>query len=73
MSNIIRMQTKAMQQPKTEARRFLRIILTLCTIATILFIVSLSVGSSFIHPVQVIKELIGFKSGEYDFILHTLR
>lgn len=38
-----------------------------------LFILSLSVGSSFIHPLSVIKELIGYGNGENDFVLNTLR
>ncbi|MFC4324292.1 FecCD family ABC transporter permease [Litchfieldia salsa] len=36
-------------------------------------LLSLSVGSSFIHPLSVIKYLVGYGSEEHAFILHTLR
>lgn len=39
----------------------------------LLFIVSLSAGSTFINPLTVIGHLLGFGSGEHDFVINTLR
>ncbi|WP_413377512.1 FecCD family ABC transporter permease [Alkalihalobacillus sp. 1P02AB] len=39
----------------------------------LLFIISLSLGSSFINPFDVIKHLLGSGIPEYDFILNTWR
>jgi iron complex transport system permease protein len=47
--------------------------LLLSLLSLLLFILSLSIGSSFISPQAVIKQLFGFGGGEYDFILNTLR
>lgn len=47
--------------------------LSLSLFSLILFIASLSMGSSFITPIDVIKQLFGYGSGEYDFVLNTLR
>lgn len=54
-------------------KKTLFIFLTLVFISFILFILSLSIGSSFIHPLTVIQHLIGVGNGENDFILNTLR
>ncbi|KON85428.1 iron ABC transporter permease [Sporosarcina globispora] len=48
-------------------------VLFLSLFSLFLFIVSLSIGSSFISPIDVIKQLSGHGSGEYDFVLNTLR
>lgn len=39
----------------------------------LIFLISLSVGSTFISPIDVIKHLFGYGNGEYDFTLNTLR
>jgi iron complex transport system permease protein len=48
-------------------------ILLLSLLSLILFIISLSIGSSFVSPQAVVKQLFGFGTGEYDFVLNTLR
>lgn len=47
--------------------------LLLCLLALFVFILSLSIGSSFISPQAVVKQLFGYGTGEYDFVLNTLR
>lgn len=39
----------------------------------LIFILGLSIGSSFISPFEVIKHLVGYGSTEYEFTLNTLR
>lgn len=45
----------------------------LSVLALIIFILALSAGSTFIHPIDVLKQFIGVGDGEYEFILNTLR
>lgn len=47
--------------------------LLLSLLSLFVFILSLSIGSSFISPQAVVKQLFGYGSGEYDFVLNTLR
>ncbi|MRH43819.1 iron chelate uptake ABC transporter family permease subunit [Aquibacillus halophilus] len=47
--------------------------LILFLFSILLFLVCLSVGSSFIHPFAVINHLLGNGTGEYDFVINTLR
>lgn len=54
-------------------KKTLLIFLILVFISLFLFILSLSIGSSFIHPLAVIQYLTGFGNGEHDFILNELR
>lgn len=54
-------------------KKTIMVFLMLSMLAFILFILSLSIGSSFISPLEVIKHLFGFGSGEHDFVLNTLR
>lgn len=42
-------------------------------VSAILFLAGLSIGSTMIHPVVVISHLLGAGSGEYTFIIETLR
>jgi len=55
------------------AKRTCWIILLLSLLLVIITIIGLSAGSDFIHPFIVVKELLGYGNGEYDFVLHTLR
>lgn len=55
------------------AKRTCWIILLLSLLLVITTIIGLSAGSDFIHPFIVVKELLGYGNGEYDFVLHTLR
>jgi len=49
------------------------ITLILSLLLVLLMILGLSAGSDFIHPLIVIQELFGYGSGDYNFVLHTLR
>lgn len=49
------------------------ITLILSLLLVLLMILGLSAGSDFIHPWIVIQELFGYGSGDYNFVLHTLR
>ncbi|MBM7663176.1 iron complex transport system permease protein [Bacillus mesophilus] len=42
-------------------------------LSLLLFLLSLSLGSTFINPITVILHLFGYGSGEHDFTLNTLR
>lgn len=55
------------------AKRTCWIILLLSLLLVIITIIGLSAGSDFIHPFIVVKELLSYGNGEYDFVLHTLR
>lgn len=48
-------------------------VLFLSVAALILFIASLSVGSSYISPVAVAAHLLGYGDGSHEFVLNTLR
>lgn len=49
------------------------ITLILSLLLVLLTILGLSAGSDFIHPWIVTQELFGYGSGDYNFVLHTLR
>lgn len=49
------------------------ITLILSLLLVLLTILGLSAGSDFIHPWIVIQKLFGYGSGDYNFVLHTLR
>lgn len=49
------------------------VFLILGCLAALLFLVGLSIGSTMLNPVVVIKHLLGIGSGEYTFIIETLR
>lgn len=54
-------------------KRALTVIASLVILSALLFIAGLSVGSSMLNPLEVVRHLVGAGSGEYDFVLHTLR
>jgi iron complex transport system permease protein len=54
-------------------KRTLITFLVLTFLSLLILMVSLSVGSSIINPNVVIKHFLGNGTGEYDFVLNTLR
>ncbi|MBM4765274.1 iron ABC transporter permease [Bacillus sp. B15-48] len=73
MNNFFAFRNKSGTVSFQMAKKTLIIFLLLSFISFLLFILSLSIGSSFISPQTVIKHLFGYGSGEYEFILNTLR
>ncbi|WKT78223.1 FecCD family ABC transporter permease [Lysinibacillus fusiformis] len=73
MSNYRTIRTKSDRISFQIAKRTCWIILLLSILLVIITIIGLSAGSDFIHPFIVVKELLGYGNGEYDFVLHTLR
>ncbi|WP_336634270.1 iron ABC transporter permease [Lysinibacillus fusiformis] len=73
MSNYRTIRTKSDRISFQIAKRTCWIILLLSLLLVIITIMGLSAGSDFIHPFIVVKELLGYGNGEYDFVLHTLR
>ncbi len=73
MSNYRTIRTKSDRISFQIANRTCWIILLLSLLLVIITIIGLSAGSDFIHPFIVVKELLGYGNGEYDFVLHTLR
>lgn len=55
-----------------ENRAFI-VVICLLLLSLLLLILGLSVGSTFIHPLSIVKHLIGTGDGEYTFIIQTLR
>lgn len=54
-------------------KRALAVFFALACLFLLLFLVGLSIGSSIIHPVNVVKHLLGYGTGEYSFVIQTLR
>ncbi|RUS42232.1 iron ABC transporter permease [Cohnella sp. AR92] len=54
-------------------KRALTVIAYLVILCVLLFIAGLSVGSSMLNPLKVVKHLVGAGNGEYGFVLYTLR
>lgn len=73
MSNYINIRTKSNRVSFQLAKRTCLIFLILSCLLLILTILALSVGSDFIQPSIVIKELFGYGNGDYQFVLHRLR
>ncbi len=73
MSNYTTIRTKSDCISFQIAKRTCWIILLLSLLLVSITIIGLSAGSDFIHPFIVVKELLGYGNGEYDFVLHTLR
>lgn len=73
MPNYVTVRTKSNRISFQIAKRTGWILLLLSLLLVIITILGLSAGSEFIHPVTVVKELLGYGNGEYDFVLHTLR
>ncbi|WP_226037566.1 FecCD family ABC transporter permease [Aquibacillus saliphilus] len=65
----IKNKSKSNQLNKKSLVTFLILFL----FSLLLILLCLSVGSSFIHPFNVINHLIGSGTGEYDFVINTLR
>lgn len=73
MPNYMTVRTKSNRISFQIAKRTCWILLLLSLLLVIITILSLSVGSEFIHPITVVKELLGYGNEDYDFVLHTLR
>lgn len=73
MSNYRTIRTKSDRISFQIAKRTCWILLLLSLLLVIITVLGLSAGSEFINPVTVVKELLGYGNGEYDFVLHTLR
>ncbi|OAH56965.1 MULTISPECIES: iron ABC transporter permease [Bacillaceae] len=73
MTSFLTVRTKSGSLSFQTYKKTWRIILLLSLLSLVLFMLSLSVGSSFIAPHAVIKQLLGYGNGEYDFVLNTLR
>ncbi|WP_446935631.1 FecCD family ABC transporter permease [Lysinibacillus fusiformis] len=73
MSNYRTIRMKSDRISFQIAKRTCWIILLLSLLLVIITIIGLSAGSDFIHPFIVVKELLSYGNGEYDFVLHTLR
>ncbi|WP_240377344.1 FecCD family ABC transporter permease [Bacillus piscicola] len=53
--------------------RSMFVFLVFILLSFLLFIIGLSIGSTIIHPLTVLKELIGIGNGEHAFVIETLR
>nr|WP_106782773.1 iron ABC transporter permease [Lysinibacillus timonensis] len=71
MTNLITIRTKWISIQFYKKTWITFLILSL--LALFIFILSLSVGSSFISPYEVVKQFLGLGTGEHDFVLNTLR
>lgn len=73
MTNFLTVRTKSGSISVQLHTKTWMTFIILSLLSLFLFIFSLSVGSSFISPIDVVKQLFGYGSGEYDFVLNTLR
>ncbi|MED4164097.1 iron ABC transporter permease [Halalkalibacterium halodurans] len=73
MSKLLTVRTKSGSISFQVERRTVVVFGLLLLVSLLLFIGSLSVGSTFIPPHDVIKQLFGYGTGEYDFTINTLR
>ena len=73
MPNYVSVRTKTNRISFQIAKRTAWIQLLLSLLLVLITVLGLSAGSEFIHPVTVVKELLGYGNGDYDFVLHTLR
>lgn len=73
MPNYVTVRTKSNRISFQIVKRTAWILLLLSLLLVIITVLGLSAGSEFIHPVTVVKELLGYGNGDYDFVLHTLR
>ncbi|WP_078429339.1 FecCD family ABC transporter permease [Alkalihalobacterium alkalinitrilicum] len=73
MTNFITIRNKSGSLSFQLYKKALAISLVFIFFTIMLFILSLSVGSSFISPFAVVKHLLGYGNGEHDFILNTVR
>ena len=73
MSNHVTIRNKSGKLSFLVERKTAAVTLALSAIVILLFIAGLSIGSTMINPIEVVKHLLGMGSGEYTFILETLR
>ncbi|WP_339260503.1 iron ABC transporter permease [Lysinibacillus sp. FSL K6-3209] len=73
MHNYITVRTKSNKISFQLSKKVAMVTIILCILLCGMILLALSVGSDFIHPVTVLKELFGYGTGEYLFTLQTLR
>lgn len=73
MPNYITVRTKSDKVSFQLSKKVAMMIILLCILLCGMIILALSVGSDFISPVTVVKELFGYGTGEYLFTIQSLR
>ncbi|WP_409367288.1 FecCD family ABC transporter permease [Lysinibacillus sp. 38-6] len=73
MHNYITVRTKSDKVSFQLSKKVAMMIILLCILLCGMIMLALSVGSDFISPVTVVKELFGYGTGEYLFTIQTLR
>jgi len=73
MHNYITVRTKSDKVSFQLSKKVAMMIILLCILLCGMMMLALSVGSDFISPVTVVKELFGYGTGEYLFTIQTLR
>ena len=73
MPNYITVRTKSDKVSFQLSKKVAMMIILLCILLCGMMMLALSVGSDFISPVTVVKELFGYGTGEYLFTIQTLR
>jgi len=73
MPNYITVRTKSDKVSFQLSKKVAMIIILLCILLCGMILLALSVGSDFISPVTVVKELFGYGTGEYLFTIQSLR
>ncbi|WP_046176467.1 FecCD family ABC transporter permease [Domibacillus indicus] len=73
MANLLTVRAKSGRVSFQFYKKTWIVFLLLSVLSLIIFMLSLSSGSSFISPYAVIQQLLGYGSGEYNFVLNTLR
>lgn len=73
MHKYITVRTKSDKVSFQLSKKVAMMIILLCIVLCAMMMLALSVGSDFISPVTVLKELLGYGTGEYFFTIQTLR
>lgn len=75
MSHDIRYESRSRSETASYLlrKKFLTVIVMLVILSAVLFLAGLSVGSTMLNPLEVIKHLAGAGSGEHTFVIDTLR
>ncbi|UVI31027.1 FecCD family ABC transporter permease [Paenibacillus spongiae] len=73
MSNYFTVRNKSGKLSFLVEKKTVAVTMALFAIVILLFIAGLSIGSTMINPIEVVKHLLGMGSGEHTFILETLR
>ncbi|KKI91021.1 iron ABC transporter permease [Bacillus sp. SA1-12] len=73
MTNFITVRSKTGSLSFQINKKTCITLLILSAFSLLIFILSLSIGSSFVSPPEVIKHLLGYGSTENEFVLNTLR